>query len=205
MMAETPQPSVDAIRAMDGPALTRMAWEMGLFPPAWEVAQSQTGPYLVCWDDRHFFVERCEPHVNLAQADVVFRSLRGRGWRTVQEGTTQYGVCQVHAPPCGMLADTRWNALADTIDRTESLALLRCSVLAVTREQEGEETHARTEERAMTREEVIQALNGLSKSDPETSHAYADGLLLGFLAKEGYSDVAAAWLSVKKRVGVSSA
>ena len=73
-----------AIRALDGAGLTRLAWTLGLAPPpppglptAWEGAEQIIfvfrGPQeYIPW----------EPHIALPQADAVFLSLRGRGWST---------------------------------------------------------------------------------------------------------------------------
>jgi hypothetical protein len=53
----------------------------------------------------------------------------------------------------------------------------------------------------MSREELIAALAALDQGDPDgAKHELAIGLLLGFLSKEGYGDVVAAYLAARERV-----
>lgn len=53
----------------------------------------------------------------------------------------------------------------------------------------------------MTREELIAALDALVGGDADgTKHELAVALLLGFLIKEGYSDVVKAYRAARDRV-----
>ena len=76
------------IRAMDGPALTRLAWELGLAPDwvRWDASWLGQGILYPCNINRHGIIEASShpwtPDRDLVQADDVFRQLRARGWRT---------------------------------------------------------------------------------------------------------------------------
>lgn len=53
----------------------------------------------------------------------------------------------------------------------------------------------------MTSEELCALLDGLAAGDPDGSkHELALGALLGFLAKEGYGTVVAAYLAARERI-----
>ena len=125
-------PTAEEIRALDGPGLTKLAWELGLAPQA------------VQWhDQKNGFRERLlwerevpwRPHVCLTQADVVFRGLRARGWTTSVAwfaDDRQHG--DVFAATQGRAVGVHWPRDVPT----EAMALLLCAVLA--RASEGD-TH----------------------------------------------------------------
>lgn len=122
----------DALRAMDGSALTRLAWELGLAPESVTTHPLDvygSGKCYINGDERAPW----EPHTNLAQADAVFRSLRTRGWSTAaywfQAGT--YGHTQAHR--AGGYGSLYWGEGDDIA--SEPHALLLTSVLAVTSAQ----------------------------------------------------------------------
>lgn len=110
------------ILRMDGEALTRLAYALGLAPPeAWETvggaidAGASDGSGLL-WT----------PHLNFIQADVLFRQLRTLGWWTDVQGDAYEGFARATA------GDT---VIAVCWPRpetpTEMLAQLRCAVLAL--------------------------------------------------------------------------
>lgn len=123
--------TLDAIRALSGPQLTRLAWGLGLAPAATREAEGvlwvHDGPWR-CW----------EPHVHLGQADAVFRQLRARQYRTMNEWYPQAQI--------GLLNGQHYvNEQAESRDiqvwygaenDPEALALLRCACLAVASEWE---------------------------------------------------------------------
>jgi hypothetical protein len=51
----------------------------------------------------------------------------------------------------------------------------------------------------MTREELIAALEALTGDESDT-HTLAEGLLLGFLSKEGYGDIVRAYLGAREKL-----
>ena len=53
----------------------------------------------------------------------------------------------------------------------------------------------------MKQKEVIERLNGLSRTDPEVAHVVADDILLEFLRANNNGQVADAWEIAKDRVG----
>jgi hypothetical protein len=69
--------TAEEIRALDGSALSTLAWELGLAPAnlrAFLDGALRTG-------GRHDAFHRVwKPHEVLAQAEAVFRQLRTRGW-----------------------------------------------------------------------------------------------------------------------------
>ena len=113
-------PTPDEIRVFDGPALTKLAWRLGLAPPGawpWPYDVPSMGVDGACW----------EPHLALAQADAVFRCLRARGWTTSVAwfaDDRQHG--DVFAATQGRAVGVHWPRDVPT----EALALLRCAVLA---------------------------------------------------------------------------
>lgn len=52
----------------------------------------------------------------------------------------------------------------------------------------------------MTNDEIIQALNELTKDDPEESHGKADELLLMALRHNNLGDIALAWEAAHERI-----
>jgi len=118
-------PSPDDIRAMDGTALTRLAFDLGLHGlhgssfTYEEVAVHTRSPWA--------------PHVNLAQADAVFRQLRARGWMTsILWDAADPRFSTVSAWTAQECFTERFTTTAE-----EALALLRCAVLAVASEPAG--------------------------------------------------------------------
>ena len=131
----------EAIRAMDGLALTRAAFQLGLAPEGTEAYCA--GQLLVYGPpgakrDWH-------PHADLDQANAVFRRLRARGWRIVQDSTPDLDGLQDeaggHCLASRAVRDvhlTWWctppRPDAD-MEPSEAMALLRVSVLAAASER----------------------------------------------------------------------
>lgn len=123
------------LRAIDGPTLTRLAWDLGLAPPYATVDEEDPAMYRV-----PLFPEApgydwgwWEPHENVAQADAVFRSLRDRGWDTDiqwwQHG--EESLVTAHKRDAQnklMLCQEKFGAEGEPC---EAITLLRCAVLAV--------------------------------------------------------------------------
>ena len=123
---------------MDGPALTRLAWELGLAPKEVGTIGHKVLAYLtaltvpqIAW----------QPHMDLTQADAVFRQVRQRGWTTSVAfgygGFAQSGM--VHATKAGLdrVPTEREDFLCPGHvggEETEALALLRCACLAAASE-----------------------------------------------------------------------
>jgi hypothetical protein len=112
---------------MEGTALDRLAWDLGLAPALYDAY----GPGF--W--HRLTGERWEPHTHLVQADAVFRQLRVLGWDTHVQYFAQTGCGQV-----GAWKRDEKNVLLGQLlqwhgDATqEAHALLLVSVLAVSRE-----------------------------------------------------------------------
>lgn len=72
------------IQALDGPALSRLAYTLGLAPPGTvmdrEVDHRNEHGTPAVWMLHHW--DTWEPHKRLDQADAVFRLLREHGWMT---------------------------------------------------------------------------------------------------------------------------
>mgnify|MGYP001559372596 CR=1 FL=1 len=118
----------DAIRALDGPALTRLAWELGLASPGYVLIQP--GEY-VGVDLPHYNVWR--PHVTLAQADAVFRSLREHGMTT---SVVWFGDARHYGEAWVCIEGLRAVSVKWPTDvPTEAQALLLASVLAIVSEK----------------------------------------------------------------------
>ena len=109
---------------LDGPALTLLAWELGLAPQHWT-------PIDKPW----------RPHEDLAQADAVFRGLRAHGWNTAVEWYAPGAFGDISASHGSHMIKITWGSGED--ETSEPLALLRCAVLA--RASEEETTHAPTQ------------------------------------------------------------
>lgn len=127
--------TTDEIRALDGPALTRLAWELGLAPAGASVAGG-----LVWFSSEAWETHTWTPHANLAQADAVFRQLRALGWDTFQGYDAQHQWAWVTAWKVRLLAtiEEKWQ---EPNAGAESLALLRCAVQAVASEAEENKPH----------------------------------------------------------------
>lgn len=112
----------EMILAMDGPALVRLAWELGLAP---EDVQWPPGCAYAYDAEEHAW----RPWSRLAQADAVFRQLRTRGWTTACTwfgDDRQYGEAWV-----GCAGARAYSVRWPTDAVRESMALLLVSVLAV--------------------------------------------------------------------------
>ncbi len=125
------------IRAMDGPALTRVAWALGLALPCGPGQQIQEDmeSVWVCRQGRYGFIRerRWEPHTDLDQAHGVFRQLRARGWYCETSWSPRGGQVNVWHPP-SVLQSHIVCRYGQAGQDTEALALLRVSVLAVASE-----------------------------------------------------------------------
>lgn len=131
-------PTEQAIRDMDGPALTRLAYMLGLAPEwvhwedAWE--GDVPGP---CGIDRWGIISPYtmpwHPHDNLDQAAAVLRLLRWRGWQTVVYGGCESGLVEIH-DETGQVWREHWGddyaATPDALQTQECEAFLRCACLA---------------------------------------------------------------------------
>lgn len=131
-----PNRTTDEIRALDGAALTRLAWELHLEP------HDLAGRRYFGWETRSWgdaAIDACgtiwRPHERVDQADAAFRTLRARGWRRLTQnwdrgrGTIQ-AVKLLSTPP----EPARWHEITVEWPRpveTEAHALLLVSVLAV--------------------------------------------------------------------------
>lgn len=127
-----PTYTADAIRAMDGPALTRVAWEMGLDP------RDLVGRRYFCWECRSWGEAPIDasgtiwrPHERVDQADAVFRQLRQRGWATVAKWWPMRGLLSGGCAEAMSLTGGGLYTVEYATQAEEALALLRCSVLAM--------------------------------------------------------------------------
>lgn len=133
------------ILALDGLALTEMAHRYNLAPEnvltLWDM---ETDAFRGCWYHNYHGepLDAWQPHENLAQADALFRSLRTHPWavlETLTASCAEGGWCEVG--PYGGLYTPRiywgiaWEAYCArqgrVWEKTEALALVRVSVLAV--------------------------------------------------------------------------
>jgi hypothetical protein len=126
------------IRALDGPALTRLAWELGLAPD--DVAARGNGSLVFRIDGRYGYMLSgdWQPHLNLAQADAVFRGLRELGWATTVIHDERGGIVHTYPLPRKNPA-MAWQADFYIPDE-EAAAILRCAVLAAWSTQQPKET-----------------------------------------------------------------
>ena len=116
---------------IEGRALTRLASRAGLAPPYVLGDKVDTG-----YDDPCFWVvdhwEPWEPHVNLSQAEAVFRQLRDLGWVTQLSYHPVTGMGTVHALEGPVIVGRKITChFGRGCGDSEALALLRCAVLAV--------------------------------------------------------------------------
>lgn len=119
----------EQIRQLDGPILTRLAWELGLAPSGADL-----------WGDEMYDFsgrELWEPHRNLVQADAVFRRLREYGWEIGSTSRKSGGHCrawQITYDGESLWCTWPW----DGKEQSEAHALLLVSVMTRTRFQEGD-------------------------------------------------------------------
>lgn len=120
--------SPEQIRALDGPALTRLAYQLGLAPEG--SMDGWPGP-----EDIYANRDIWEPYRNIEEADVVFRALRPREWDLFQgyDASQQFGWVTAFKARASQTWECQWR-MRDASD--EPLALLRCAVLAVASEKE---------------------------------------------------------------------
>ena len=115
-------PTDDAIRAMDGPALTRLAVTLGLAPAG---------------------SLRWEPHTDVQQARALFFDRLGEhGWCVRLEQWGAKGNCSAiwYGVPGRAYPLTLLTSYGHPTAETQALALLRCACLAE-RERQHEETN----------------------------------------------------------------
>ena len=109
----------EAIRLLDGPALTHLAFDVGLAPEG-------TRPWI---DDRPFVgPEFWAPHLQLRQACAAFRRLRARGWSTA---CTWFADDRQYGEAWASCSTRSYSARWPCDVPTEALALLLVSVLVV--------------------------------------------------------------------------
>jgi hypothetical protein len=127
-------PTPDVIRVLDGPELTKLAFQLGL-GGATRKYVGKAGTRLAAPAAEDDLLDLWEPHENLAQADAVFRSLRARGWTTSvcwfaddrQAGEVWAGTQGRRAVSVAWTGDD---------PAAEARALLLCTCLAVASAQE---------------------------------------------------------------------
>ena len=115
-------PTDDTIRAMDGPALTRLAAHLGLAPEGFA---------------------RWEPHAEVQQARALFFDRLGKlGWQVRLEQWGGKGSCSAiwYGMPGRAYPLTLLTSYGHPTAETQALALLRCACLAE-RLRQHEETH----------------------------------------------------------------
>lgn len=119
----TPALTPAQIEALDGPALTRLAWELGLAPQGTESKGQRILAYLTALTQPPVI---WRPHEDVAQADAVFRGLRAHGWWTDVQGDADDGWCR--ATREGVEEEQCWPSATAP---TEAHALVLVSILAV--------------------------------------------------------------------------
>ena len=142
-----------ALRRLDGPALTAMAWTLGLMPPGHvldtdvlrHVPHAARVQGAIGSRDR----ERWAPHEYVDQADAVCRAVRTRGYITDVYAGQDFGrvwikpsvvQCPGSTPQDGVLTLWGLGEPGTPADPTEALALLRACVLALARCRPEKET-----------------------------------------------------------------
>lgn len=134
-------PTDQDLLAMDGPALTRVAWEFGLAPPG--ALTLPHGMMTPCggWDGG----VRWTPDTHIAQANALLRLLRTQGFLTSVSAGADCGRVAVtsrgrsvppEGPPLPRETECRWGIgePGAPAEPRECLALLRCACLAVVRQ-----------------------------------------------------------------------
>lgn len=103
----------DEIKDLDGPVLTRLAWDLGLAPPE----RGGMGEW--------------QPHASLDQAYAVFRQLRSHGWCTIVK---QYPQAPTSVGHVSAWRFGDWDTITATFGddpQEEARALLQVACLAV--------------------------------------------------------------------------
>ena len=116
----------DDIRALNGPALTRLAWELGLAPQGSKALTFFGGERSHYYTHEETLWEPCE---NLVQADAVFRGLRVQHWHTANAyyGDDGFGKVSVRREQRSIAV--YYNEGQDS--PTEAHAMLLVSVMAM--------------------------------------------------------------------------
>ena len=111
-------PDDNTIRQLDGPALTRLAYDLGLAPAGATLWNEQ--PYA----HRDFW----EPHKDVSQARALFFGISGL-WKLYSQGTRgTAGEVHLKDEYGTELAGVSWGLGSD--EPSEALALLRCACRA---------------------------------------------------------------------------
>ena len=128
--------TMDELRMLDGPGLTKLAVELGLMDIERYYSRYEPVPRP---PGRFVDTSRLEaflPDERLAQADVLLRALRTRGWSTETQWMTPLGYGQVNVCrgntgySCGWCeAHLRTVHTPAALTDTEAMAMLRCCVL----------------------------------------------------------------------------
>lgn len=136
-------PTEATIRTMDGRALCRLAFHLGLAPSEARYPEGCVYVYVPHADDERAW----RPHKRLDDADAALRTLRQHGWRTrVQGGAFGDVTATRHIPePPATNWETQtwevpWGRHAQN-EPTEAMALLRCACLARAAQQREAVTH----------------------------------------------------------------
>ena len=116
------------IRAMDGPTLTQMAFDLGLAPEGSTVYKHHYGTCILLDED---YGQRWEPHENLQQSEAVFRRLRTKGWHCARSYSPHSGAVSCARGPIYDSHVTITVHFGLGCADTEAMALLRCAVLAM--------------------------------------------------------------------------
>src|SRR5262245_46867738 len=128
----------EQLRALDGPALCKLAWELGLAPEESTVYETHYGAHILLWGD---FECRWEPHKDIDTASAIFRSLRARGWGTDQHWYPSNNgvVCAwKNYPECPGYRHVEHEVYyGEGREYQEAHALTLCAVLAVASTTQG--------------------------------------------------------------------
>jgi len=122
----------DAIRTLDGPALTRLAHTLGLAPHVVRYTSQGRERDNILYDPATGAV--WEPHRRLDQGDAVFRQLRQHGWKTtdhasgLHEGVVAAVLWRTPNQPHDLSIEVQYGGVVN--EDSEAMALLRCAVLA---------------------------------------------------------------------------
>lgn len=126
----------EIIRGLDGKDLTELAHRLGLAPDnVMTVWDNATETFLGCWyyNTHGEPIAPWTPHETLSTAEICFRALRLRDWKTRVEGTTRAGAVWADQAGGRNGVLVTWPSPHAA---TEPHALLLASVLAVAQEKE---------------------------------------------------------------------
>lgn len=134
----------EEIRALTGEQLTALAYELSLMPDLTaqgRIVRQEEGGLWITTNTRGIrqVFGRWEPHANLAQSrEVFFDGLRALGWVVAYQCGLERGVVRASILHLGRHVAAYWGVWGDPetpIERSETMALLRCAVLAVASER----------------------------------------------------------------------